>query len=190
MAADGGAFFDKVGLVTGGADIQGGLHAGNTAAHYHDIGMHRHFPAFQLVMIAHPVDGPGSQGFGLEGGFVFVQRHPGNLLANRGHLEHIGVDARPFACALKGLLMHAGGAGCHHHPIELIGDDVPLDHFLARVRAHELVILGNCHIWQLADKSRYFFHAHLVGDVDTAVADVETDSGCHRCFSCLRSANA
>ncbi|VTR66558.1 hypothetical protein DESC_480268 [Desulfosarcina cetonica] len=60
-----------------------------------------------------------------------------------------------------------------------MGADVGLDHLLAGVGAHELVVPGDDHVFQATDKIGDFLDPDLVSDVDAAMTDVESDSDRH-----------
>ncbi len=181
VAAHGRLAFHQVDGVTGVADIQGGLHAGDAATHDHDVGMDVHGPCFQHLVEIYAVDGTGGQGLGLAGGLIFIFGDPGYLLANRGHLEEVGVQPGALAGALKSFFVEPGRAGGHHHPVEAISPDVVFDHLLAGIGTHEFVIAGDDHVFQGAGKVGHLGHPDLVGDVDAAVADIKSDFDGHRC---------
>ena len=190
VAADSGLLFHQVYLVTGIAEIQGGLHTCDAATDHHHVRVNRHFPGFQLAVVIDAADGRRCQGFGLARGVVFVFSHPGNLLPYGSHLEKIGIEPGPLASALKGLLVQPRGAGCHHHPVQTVLFDVRFDHLLARVRTHKLVIPGHYHIGQLAGKIRHLGHTHPVGNIDTAMANVKSDFRRHGRFLFIPSGRA
>ncbi len=184
VAADGGLLLDQVDLVAAVGDVERGLHAGDAATHHHHVGVHGHFAGFQGVMAAHPLNGCGRQRFGLARGVVLIHGDPGHLLPHRGHLEQIRVDPAPPAGRLECFLMQPRRAGSHHHPVQVVGLDVVFDHLLAGVRAHELVIARNGHVRELPRKGRHLLHPDAIGDVDPAMADVESDA-CHHGYSLL-----
>ena len=117
MPADSGVFFHQIGLMTGIADVQSGLHAGNAPANNENIRMNRYLPGLEFVMMTDTVDGSGSQSFGFAGGLILAFRHPGNLFPDRSHLKHVRIEPGTLTGALKSFLVQPGRAGSHHHPI-------------------------------------------------------------------------
>jgi len=71
--------------------------------------------------------------------------HPGALLPDVGHLQHIGIQARLADSPAEGGLMEAGRAGRHHHPVQLVLGDVLLDLLLAYIGAGKLQVAGHGH---------------------------------------------
>ena len=62
-------------------------------------------------------------------------RSPGDVLADVGHLEEVGVEAGVRAGAAEGLLVQVRRAGRHDHAVELLLLDVLLDQLLAEARS-------------------------------------------------------
>ena len=184
VSADGGRPLDQVDLVPGISDVQGGLHAGDTAADDHDVRMDRYLPGGQGLVIIDPADGRRGQTLGLARRLVFVLGHPGDLLPHRGHLKHIGVEAGPLAGPLEGLFVKPGRARGHDHPRQTQFPDVFFNQLLARVGTHEFVVPRHDHVAKLAGEGRHLLDPHLAGDVDPAVTNVKSDSDRHRLPLC------
>ena len=128
-------------------------------------------------MVNHPAHGGLNKVLGLLGGLFFIFRHPGYQLPNAGHLEEVGVYPPLLAGVAEGLFVHPGGAGSHHHPVEVVLLDVVDDELLAYVGTHELVVPGYHHMLQAGGKLHHLLYIHFVGDVDSTVADIDSHPG-------------
>ncbi len=104
VAADGGSGLDQVHRVAGVGHVQGRLHAGDAGTDHHHHRVHLGPAALQGFVAPHAMHGGRHQGLGLGRGEDGVLGDPGDLLAHRGHLEIIGVQARAAAH------IHEGGA--------------------------------------------------------------------------------
>ncbi len=75
---------------------------------------------------------PAINALGLGGGDDLIGGHPGDLLADRDHLEQVRVQAGALAGLAEGGLVQMGRAGGHHHAGQAQLLDVILDHLLAQ----------------------------------------------------------
>jgi len=100
--------------------------------------------------------------------------HPGALLSDVGHLQHVRIQACFDDGPAKGRLVQAWRAGGHYHAIKLELGNIFLDLFLADVGAGELQIAGYGNIGQLLGKALQVFHVQDAGDIQAAVTNVNT----------------
>ena len=138
-------------------------------------------PEFVKRLVAgHAVNRARDVDHRLVSGRRFLLGDPGALLADVPHLEQEGIDPAALGGLAEGLLVHQRRAGGDHDGVEPVGLDVALDHLLAWVRAHELVVLGQRDVGQRLGELGHRLHVDRAGDVQAAVADVDTDSFRHR----------
>ena len=118
LAADGRFPLHQIDLVSGIGDVQGGLDASDASAYNQSRRRDLHLTRIQGFVEGHTVHCGRHQLPCLAGRLLSIIVYPGALFADVGHLEEVGVHARPLHSAAKGRLVHAGGAGCHHDPIQ------------------------------------------------------------------------
>ena len=97
-------------------------------------------------MIVDTVYGRRGMGFCLPGSIILILGDPGNLFANRSHLETVGIHPGPLAGTLKCLFVESGTTGGHYYSIQAEIVDILFNHLLTRVRAHEFIVSGNHYI--------------------------------------------
>ena len=151
VAADGRLALDEVNFLARVGQGQRGVNAGNAAAHHQHVGMDGDLLDFQGSMPRHARDGGARQGLGLLGGLGAVGMHPGIMLADVDHVEEEGVQTSGLDRAPERMLVQQRGAGGHHHAVEPELLDVLLDHLLARVGAHVLVVARQGDAGELLD---------------------------------------
>ena len=95
----------------------------------------------------------------------------------------VSVHACPLTCTLKGLFMESWTAGSHHQAIQTIFFDILLNHLLAGIRTHELVISGDRNVLKTPRKFRYLLNIHLAGNVHATMADIKSNSVRHHSTS-------
>ena len=103
--------------------------------------------------------------------------HPRAVLADVGHLHQVRIQPGALRCLAERLQMHVRGAGGHHHSIKFFRLDLFADHRLAGIRAHVFVVHRTAHAGDLRGGLRHLRHIHRAGDVFTAPADEDSDSG-------------
>ena len=156
---------------------QGRFHAGDPAADDQGGFGDRKGLLVQGFQLHHPGHDPADQVLGLfQGLFRLVHMHPGVLVADVGHFEEVGVEAR----LPDGLLEHGhvgpGGAGGHHHPVELVLLDEIQNLTLGVRGAGEQVLVGHRHPRQGGDVFGEGRDVDDAADVDAAVADEDADA--------------
>jgi len=190
VAADGGPAFHQIDMKPGIGQVQGGGDPGHATSYDQDILAHRN--AFWLKRLeqlrlghSHSDEILGL----LRGHGRLVHVHPGALLTDVGHLQHIGIQARLADSPAEGGLMEAGRAGRHHHPVQFVLGYVLLDLLLADVGAGELQVTGHGHAGERLSKALQVLHIEDPGYIQAAVTDVNTSghgtSGEYECPSHL-----
>ncbi len=179
MSANGWRFFYQIYFMSGIADVQGSLHAYNTTAHNHDIRMYIYLSGIEAFMVIDPVNRCSYKCFCFSSSLIFILGHPGNLFANRSHLEKIWVEPGPLTSTLKGLLMKSWRTGGHHNPVKVKFLNVLFDHLLAGIWTHEFIISSDHYIFQFPGKSSYFFYTDFSSDINAAMADIKTQPNGH-----------
>ena len=158
-------------------DVQSRLYAGHSAADHQRPPRHRNADRIEGLVVPHLGDRKPDQVRGFPGGLVPVVMHPTALLANVGHFEQVGIQARGGHRAPEGFQMHVRRAGGHHHAIQLLGRDLVANHRLPRVRAHVLVVLRRSHAGQLGAGVHHFLDIHRARDILAAPAHENADPG-------------
>ena len=90
-----------------------------------------------------------------------------------------------FGGGAEGVLVQERGAGCHHHPVQFVLFDVLLDQFLARIRAHVLVVARQDHPRQRPHILGHIGAVHHARNVVSAMADVKADPDTVVALACL-----
>ena len=182
VPADRRLALDQVDRVAGVGQFQRGLQAGDAAADHERGRVDLHVHPFQRLLMPHPSGRRGDQGLGLLGGRFLVDVHPGAVLADVGHLQQVGIETGVLAGPAEGLLVQVRRAGGHDDARQALLLDVLFDQALAERRAHELVVAGDGHVFDvLARPARDLFHVDRAGDVAAAMTDVNADFLGHRC---------
>src|SRR4030067_321776 len=73
--------------------------------------------------------------------------------------------------------MHLRGTGRDHHTIQFPFFDIPLNHLLPGLGAHEEIVFGQDHIGLFGDEFYHFFHIDNPGYVGAAVANKDPNTG-------------
>ncbi len=174
-----GSFFNQMDPVARPGDVKGCLDAGDPRANDQYIRVHTDFAARKSFMKIHPVYGGGADRLGLLSCLQRVFGHPGAVFTDTGHLKVIRVQARPLAGVPESPLVKPGRTGCNHHPVDAHLPYVLLNHLLAGIGAHELVVPGNDNVSEAQGEPGDFLHGHLAGNVRSAVADIKANPGWH-----------
>ena len=163
--------------VSGGGDIERGLHPGHPAADDQHSLCQRQAKRLQFTV---PDDSLHQRLdylerlFGRQ--FRLLLVHPGALLADVGDLAAVGVQPDRGGCAPERLFVHGGGAGRDDHAVQIVFLDAISEQLLPRLGAHVAVVFGVDDIGVLADLFGYPFHVYRAGDVDSAVTDEYSDT--------------
>ena len=178
LAAQLVGLFHQVDLEAHVGDGAGRFHAGHAAADDQGGLEHREGLLVQGFQLHHPGHRAPDQVLGLgQGLFRLVHVHPGVLVPDVGHIEEVGVEAH----LLDGLLEHGhvgpGGAGGHHHPVQVVLLDGVQDLVLGVGGAGEEVLVREDHAGQGGGVFRQFRHVDDPADVDAAVADKDAHPG-------------
>ena len=131
VAANGRLSLDQIDVIPGVGQLQRGGDAGDASAHHQRVRVDLHGPRLQGRMMSDATHRALDQGLGLLRGRGAVVCGPGIMLADVGHLEHVGIQPRALARAAESLLMHVRRARGHHHPRQPIFPDIVLDQILA-----------------------------------------------------------
>ena len=107
---------------------------------------------------------------------LLVLVDPGALLADVGDLDHIGVETCFFTGLAERLLVHSGGARTDDHAGQPVFVDLLLDHLLAGLGTHVLIIGGENNAGLLCERLRDCFHVDGRGNVAAAPAYEDADS--------------
>ncbi len=149
LAADRGLALHHHHFVARVGDVQRRLDARHSAADHQRAPRHRNADGLERAVVPHLGHRQADQVDGLRGGLVAVVMHPSAMLADVGHFDQVGIQARRSHGSPEGLQMHVRRAGGHHHAVQFLGRDLLADHRLARVRAHVLVVLRAAHAGHL-----------------------------------------
>jgi hypothetical protein len=71
--------------------------------------------------------------------------------------------------------VHPRRASRYHHPINAIVSDIVLNQFLARIRAHILIISGDFDMGKGLSKCPDPFDIYCRRNVDSTMTDIDTD---------------
>lgn len=177
VAANGRLPLDQIGLVARACYIQGGLHAGNTAADHQGVRIDRESARIERTLIRNSHQTSPHDDDRFCGSLILSLSDPGSVLANADHMEGpVRVQPRPLASIPEGFFMHAGRTGGNDNTGEVAISDLLFDEVLSRIRTHEQIIFGNCHAREGGRIFRHFLYSDLGSDVDSAVADEKSNS--------------
>ncbi len=166
---------DEDDLFAGVGQGQGRLDAGDAAADDHRPRRNPHELPLQGLVSGDAADGAGQVGLGLHQRGGLVGGHPGDLLADVGHLHQEAVQAGVLGGAAEGGLVQVGRAGRHHDAVQPQLADVALDQLLAGIGAHVLVVPGQGDAGQTLGELGQGVDVDHAGDIGAAVADVDAD---------------
>ncbi len=126
-------------------------------------------------MVGDALDGSAGESLGLFGGFLAVGVHPGVVLADVHHVEEERIQPARLDSLPERVLVEQRRTGGDDYAVELEFPDVLLDQFLARVRAHVLVVPREGYTRELFDVLGDVRAIHHGGDIVAAVADIKAD---------------
>ena len=176
VAADGRLALDQVDLLAGLGQRQRRVDAGDAAAHHQHFRIDVHLPPFERPVQHHATDGGAHQVLGLQRGGGVILVHPRVVLADVHHLQEERIQTPVSQGFAEGVLVQQRRATGHHHAIQLELLNVLLDHLLAGVRAHVLVVARNDHVGKIGGEVGHRLAVHHPGDVGAAMADVDSDA--------------
>ena len=109
--------------------------------------------------------------------FGLLAVHPGAVIADVGHLEEIAVQSDLADVLLEELLVRAGRARRHHHPVErvLLNAFLDLGQRVLRAGVEQVFRVG--HAGEILRCFRHRGYVHGAGDVRPARADEYTHPG-------------
>ncbi len=174
VAADTRLALDEVDGVAGIRQLQRRLDASDAASDHQRVLVDRHGRRFERLLALHAGDRPGHKRHGLPGRGLLVPRHPGDVLADVGHLEQKRIQPRGGTRAAERLFVQVRRARRHDHAGQAVLLHVVADHRLPQRGAEELVIARHDHAGQtLAGPAGHPLHVDRCGDVASAMADVD-----------------
>ena len=151
-------------------------HPGDAATDDQDSGHRLHGGRLQRLGEPGVGDAGADQPERLAGGAVVVVGVRPRALLTDVHLGVlIGVEPGPPGHAAEGERVQLGRAGRDHHAVELVLGDVLGDLLLGGVRAGEHGVTRHHHVGVALDGSDDLVDVDVVGDVASAVADVDAD---------------
>ncbi len=165
----------QVDFLAGITYLQRGLNTGDPCPNDHGAGIHWHLPYVQGFLKHHALHCGGDQPLGLLRGILSVGRDPGALLANVRHLKQELVKARIGAGATERRFMHQRRARGNDYSGQSQLLYVLLYHLLSRIRAHVLVVARHGYALAATSKLNDLRDVHRLGDVCSAVTDVDSD---------------
>ncbi len=118
------AFFHQDSFKSLFCHAEGRFHSGNTSAHHKHRFFNGEFHLVQGLYIGCLGHGHANQILCLFRGLVrIIHVNPGVLIPDIGHFKQILVEARIPDGLLEKSFMGSGGAGGHHHPVDLLFND-------------------------------------------------------------------
>ena len=176
LAADGRLLFDDIDLKASLGNVQCRLDARDAAADDERTLGDRAGTCGQRRVQMHLGDGGAAQNDRLFRAGFLVLVNPGALFADICDLDHIGVQTCLFAGLAERLLVHSGRAGTDDYAGQTVFMDFLLNHLLAGLGTHVLVIGGENNAGLLGKGLRDCFHIDGRGNVAAAPAYEYADS--------------
>ena len=102
---------------------------------------------------------------------------PRDLFADVGDLYLVGVKPDRSSSFTEGGFVHRRGARSDDHTIQIVLADGLLNELLAGIGAHVLVIGGKGDAGIVAQCVGHLLHIDRAGDIESAVADKDADTG-------------
>ena len=152
------------------------MDAGDASADHQHAGVDIHLPAFERLVEHHAADRGAHQILRLGGGRGVIGMHPGVVLADVHHLQEKRVQTGVGEGLAEGVLVQQRRAGGHYHAIQLVLANVLDDEFLARVRAHVLVVARHGHVGQAGGVLGHGGAIHYRPDIGAAVTNIDADA--------------
>ena len=175
LAADGRLLFHDIDLKSGLGDVERRLDARDAAADDERPLGHGAAARGQGRVQMYLGDGGPAEDDGLFRARFLILVDPGALLADVGDLDHIGVETCFFAGLAERLLVHSGGARTDDYAGQPVFVDLLLDHLLAGLGTHVLIIGGENNARLFCKRLRDSFHVDGRGNVAAAPAYEDAD---------------
>ena len=157
-------------------DLEGGGHARDATADDQSAMSDGQWLTMERPIVDHPVDGHTYQILGLLGGLLrLVHVNPGTLVADIGQIKEIGIQPHLVYRLLEKRLVGARGTRGHNHAIDAVLLYNLLHRFLGILGAGEHVAPGIDDVRQSLGILTDCFHVDGAGDVDTTVANKDTN---------------
>ena len=176
LAADGRLLFDDIDLEAGLGNIQSRLDARDAAADDERALCDRAGTCGQRCIQMHLGNGGAAQDDRLFRARFLVLVDPGALLADVRDFDHVGVQTCLFAGLAERLLVHSGRAGTDDDAGQPVFMDLVLDHLLAGLGTHVLIIGGENNARLFCKRLRDSLHVDGRGNVAAAPAYEDADS--------------
>ncbi len=99
---------------------------------------------------------------------------PTYLFTDVGMFVDVGISTGPQDCIAKGHLMEVGSAGSHYNPVDGAVLQILNNQILPRVGAQKHIFPSNYHSRDLSCLIAYLRHIHVIGNVATTAANVNS----------------
>lgn len=174
MAPDSRLFFNQVDMLARVRDAQCRLDPGNPGTNHQGRLLDSGMPGLDRGMPGNPVNGGRDQFFGFlsrQSGISLMD--PGDMLADIGHLEKVGVQPGIGTGFSECRFMHKGGTRSYNYPVEKMLLNVLLDDRLSGVRAHIGVCAGKNYIWEFLGMRGDLLDVDDASDVCAALTHID-----------------
>ena len=171
LAADGGFTLHHHHFVTGIGNVQRRLDSRHAAANHHRTPRHRNADGLERVVLPHLFHRHADDFRSLGRSLAAVVMHPRTVLADIGHLHHVGIEAGFLGRLAEGLQVHVRRTRGNHYRVQFLCCDLLPDHRLAGIRAHIFVVHGAPHAGNLGHSGGNLRHVNRTRDVLTTPAD-------------------
>jgi hypothetical protein len=98
------------------------------------------------------------------------------MLPDIGHFEEIRIYSGLAADSAEGTFMQQRRARSHNNPVKTVLLDITQNEFLPWIRAHKHIITGYLYATKGSSRFRHLFYIYCGGDVESAVANINSYS--------------